>query len=218
MEFDFEYAWDILPTLLRAAVVTIQATFGGMALALVVGLVLVLLVRSRHRLIAWPSRFVLEFVRGTPLLIQLFFIFYVLPDVGLTVGAFTAGVLTLGLHYGTYVAEVYRAGIEGVPAGQWEASVALSLSRFHTWTRIVLPQAIRLVLPMLGNLFIAIFKETPLLATITVLELLGAGLQEAAGSYRYLEIFTLIGLIFLALSLPTSAALRRIERRGYAKA
>jgi polar amino acid transport system permease protein len=208
---DFGYAIRILPTLLRGAVITFQATIGGMALALVLGLVFVLLLRSKRKLIAYPTRVVLEFVRGTPLLIQLFFLFYVLPEWGITLNALSTGIFALGLHYSTYIAEVYRAGIESVPDGQWEAATALSLSRASTWRRIVLPQAVIAVLPMLGNYLVAMFKETPLLATITVTEMLGAGLSAAASSYRYIEVFTLIGLIFLALSLPAGALVRRLE-------
>jgi polar amino acid transport system permease protein len=212
VNIDFGYVIRVLPVLLRGALVTVEATMGGMALALTFGLVLVLLLRARSKLISYPARAVLEFVRGTPLLIQLFFLFYVLPEWGITLGALWTGVFALGLHYSTYIAEVYRAGIESVPVGQWEAATALSLNRTVTWRRIVLPQAVRTVLPMLGNYLVAMFKDTPLLATITVIEMLGAGLSAAASSYRYLEVFTLIGLIFLAMSLPAGALVRRLER------
>jgi len=211
VRFDFEYAERVLPVLLRGAVVTVQATLGGMALALVLGLMLVLLVRSSNRFVSRPARGFLEFVRGTPLLIQLFFFFYVLPQWGLTFDALATGIVALGIHYSTYTAEVYRAGIESVAHGQWEASVALNFGRADTWRRIILPQAVIIVLPMLGNYLVAMFKETPLLATITVNEMLGAGLSAAASSYRYLEIFTMIGLLFLAMSLPAGFLVRRLE-------
>ena len=212
MTIDFAYAISVLPALLRGAVVTLEATVGGMALALSFGLVLVFLLRAKSAFVSYPTRALLEFLRGTPLLIQLFFLFYVLPEWGITLGALGTGIFALGLHYGTYIAEVYRAGIESVPHGQWEAATALSLSPAVTWRRIVLPQAIRTVLPMLGNYLVAMFKDTPLLATITVIEMLGAGLSAAASSYRYLEVFTMIGLIFLAMSLPAGALVRQLER------
>ena len=211
MRVDLDYAVRVLPTLLRGAVTTLQATLGGMALALVLGLAFVLLLRSQSKWVSRPTRAVLEFVRGTPLLIQLFFLFYVLPEWGIRLGALGTGIFALGLHYSTYIAEVYRAGIESVPKGQWEASTALSFSRVDTWRRVVLPQAVITVLPMLGNYLIAMFKDTPLLATITVIEMLGAGLSAAASSYRYFEVFTLIGLIFLAMSLPAGALVRWLE-------
>ena len=129
---------------------------------------------------------------------QLFFLFYILPGYGLTLDALTTGVLALGLHYSSYTAEVYRSGIQGVPRGQWEAATALNFSPVQTWRRVILPQAIPPVIPALGNYLIGMFKDTPLLATITVLELLGTALTEAGRTFRYLEPITLVGLIFLA--------------------
>lgn len=211
MSIDLEYAAHVLPILLKGALITLEATIGGFAVALIFGLALVLLLMSKRRAVAFPTRAVLEFVRGTPLLIQLFFLFYVLPEWGIRLGALGTGIVALGLHYSTYIAEVFRAGIESVPHGQWEASKALSLRRIDIWRRIVLPQAVITVLPMLGNYLVAMFKDTPLLATITVIEMLGAGLSAAASSYRYLEVFTMIGLIFLAMSLPAGALVRRLE-------
>jgi polar amino acid transport system permease protein len=212
MDVDFEYAAHVLPTLIRAAGVTLEATIGGMALALIVGLVFALLLRAPAPFVRGPVRAVLEFIRGTPLLIQLFFLFYVLPEAGIVLGALGTGITALGIHYGTYVAEVYRSGIDAIPRGQWEAALALNMGRRQTWRRIILPQAVMRVLPMLGNYLIAIFKETPLLATITVVEMLGAGQSAAASSYRYIEVFTLIGLLFLAMSLPAAALVRMLER------
>lgn len=214
MSFDWSYARDILPDLLRAAVTTLEATVGGMAIALVLGLLLAVLLLSRSRPVAWASRSVLEFIRGTPLLIQLFFLFYVLPDFGVKAAPLVTGIVGLGVHYATYTAEVYRAGIQAVPRGQWEAAVALNIGTRDTWTRIVLPQAVRPMVPALGNYLIAMFKETPLLATITVLELLGTAQSDAAASYRYFESYTLVGLIFLALSIPAALLVRRLEVRS----
>lgn len=212
MTFDWQYAFDVLPRLIAAAGTTLLATVCGMAVALLVGLVFALLLRSRSAWLRAPVQLVLEFIRGTPLLIQLFFLFYVLPIWGIRLDALGTGIVGLGLHYSTYVAEVYRAGIESIPKGQWEAAVSLNLSTGRTWRRVILPQVVTTVLPMLANNFIAMLKDTPLLATITVIELLGAAMGAAAGSYRYLEVFTLIGVIFLALSYPAGIAVRRLER------
>jgi polar amino acid transport system permease protein len=153
----------------------------------------------------------IEFVRSTPLLIQLFFLFYVLPAFGITMSSLLTGILGLGLHYSTYTAEVYRSGIEGVPRGQWEAAVALNLPPFQTWTRVILPQAIPPIIPVLGNYLIGMFKDTPLLATITVRELLGAALNAAGESFRYLEPISLVGAIFFVLSYPSALLIRRLE-------
>ncbi|MGB3415255.1 MAG: ectoine/hydroxyectoine ABC transporter permease subunit EhuD [Mesorhizobium sp.] len=213
MSFDFDYAWQILPVLLQATVVTFQATVGGMVLALIFGLLLELARRSGIAPIVYATRGVVSFIRGTPLLIQLYFLYYVLPLYGLSLNTLTTGILGLGLHYGAYLSEVYRAGIDGVPKGQWEAAVALNASRFHTWARLILPQAVPPMLPVFGNYLIAMFKDTPLLATITLLELLGTAQAEAAISYRYLEPYTLVGLIFLALSWPSASLVRLLEKR-----
>jgi polar amino acid transport system permease protein len=213
MHFDFQFALEILPALLRGAVVTIEATFGGMALALMGGLLLAVGRLSRLPLIPGFCLCYIQFMRNTPLLVQLYFVFYVLPLVGLTFDALATGIVGLGLNYSAYIAEVYRAGIEGVPTGQWEAATALDFSPRYTWTRIILPQAIPPMMPVLGNYLIGMFKDTPLLATITIPEMFGAAEQVAGVTYRYNEPYTLVGLIFLLLSYPASLAVRRLEAK-----
>jgi polar amino acid transport system permease protein len=211
--WDWGYALDILPDLLKGLRITIEATLLGSAIAAVLGLLLAIGRRSRHRLVRMPVAGFVEFVRSTPLLVQLYFIFFVLPDLGLTLSALTAGVIGLGLHYSTYASEVYRAGIEGVPRGQWEASVALNFSARRTWTSVVLPQAIPAVVPALGNYLIAMFKDTPLLAAITVVELLNEAQELGAQSFRYVEPITLVGVLFLVVSLVSAVLIRRLEAR-----
>ncbi|HEX9735843.1 MAG TPA: ectoine/hydroxyectoine ABC transporter permease subunit EhuD [Thermoanaerobaculia bacterium] len=211
MTFDWRFAWEILPELLRALVVTLQATGLGMALALALGLVWAVLRRSRRRLVALPATGLVEFVRSTPLLVQIYFLFYVAPSLGLSASPLVSGVFALGLHYSAYTAEVYRAGIEGVPKGQWEAAIALNLGRWRTWRAIVLPQAIPPVIPALGNYLVAMFKDTPMLAAITVLELLQTAKLIGAETFRYLEPLTLVGAIFLAVSLLAARLVRRLE-------
>ena len=213
MSFDVTYALTILPALLRASLLTLAATFGGMALALVFGLACAILRMSRLRIVSWTATGVTQVVRTTPLLVQLYLLFYVLPTYGIAMSAFATGVLGLGLHYGSYISEVYRAGIEAVPRSQWEASVALGFSRSRTWTSVILPQAFRRIIPPIGNYLVSMFKATPYLATITVLELLGTALNLADNSFRYFEPITLVGLIFLALSYPSAQFVRRLEKR-----
>jgi len=217
--WDWDFALEILPQLLRGLVVTVQATLMGIVVAMVLGLVLALARRSRRRLISWPVGAAVEFVRSTPLLAQLFFLFFVLPEFGIVLSPFLIGVLGLGIHYGCYTSESYRAGIESVPRGQWEAAVALNMAPATKWRRIVLPQAIPTVIPALGNYLVAMFKEAPLLSTVTVLELLAASRNIQSVSFRGMEPFTLAGLLFLAVSLPASVLVRYLERRyGYARA
>ncbi|MGH7125115.1 MAG: ectoine/hydroxyectoine ABC transporter permease subunit EhuD [Stellaceae bacterium] len=211
MLWDWNYTLEILPDLLWAAVVTIEATLLGFVLAAVLGLVLAIL-RMLGPALAAPVSVFIEVVRSTPLLIQIFFIYFVLPKFGVTIDAFTAGVLALGVHYATYCSEVYRAGIDSIPRGQWEAATALNLGLATTFKDIILPQAIPPVVPALGNYLVALFKETPLLSAIAVLELMQTAKIMGSESFRYTEPITLVGVLFLVMSLVSAALIRRVER------
>jgi polar amino acid transport system permease protein len=209
--WDWSYVAEILPVLAGAAVVTIEATLIGFALAAVMGLVLAIL-RFAVPALSWPVAALVEFIRSTPLLIQIFFLFFVFPEFGIVLDAFTAGVLALGLHYGAYCSEVYRAGLEAVPRGQWEAAIALNLGQTTTFRDIILPQALPPIVPALGNYLVALFKETPLLSAIAVLELMQTAKILGSETFRYNEPITLVGLFFLAMSLVSAAAIRLVER------
>ena len=211
--FSWSYVWEILPLLLEGFLVTLQATAAGTALALSLGLVWAVMRRSNHRWVAWPATALVEFVRSTPLLVQLFFLFYMLPSLGVSLSPFVTGSIGLGLHYSAYMAEVYRAGIENVPRPQWEAATALNFSRLHTWRAIILPQAIPPVVPALGNYVIGMFKDTPLLSAITVVEVLQTAKIIGSSSFRYLEPFTMVGALLLAVSLAASYLVRKLETR-----
>ncbi|MEU6958813.1 ectoine/hydroxyectoine ABC transporter permease subunit EhuD [Streptomyces chrestomyceticus] len=211
--WSWQYVGDILPDLLSGLWITVQATLLGSLVAFALGLVWALLLRSPSRWVTWPVSVFVEFVRNTPLLVQLFFLFFVLPGWGLTFDPLTTGVIGLGLHYSTYTAEVYRAGIDGVPEGQWEAATALSLPRRRIWTSVILPQAFRRVVPALGNYVIAMFKDTPMLAAITVAELLFQANSISATTFDYMEPITVVGVLFVVISYPTSLLLRVLERR-----
>lgn len=211
--WDWAYAWEILPTLAEASVVTLQATLMGFVLALVLGLVFAVGRMAGPAWLRLAVAGVVEFVRSTPLLIQIFFLYYVMPEFGLTIDAMPAGVLALGLHYGAYCSEVYRAGLENVPKGQWEASLALNLSPLTTFKNVILPQAIPPIVPALGNYLVALFKETPLLSVIAVLELMQTAKILGSESFQYTEPITLVGLFFLVFSLVSAALIRRVEQR-----
>lgn len=213
MDWDWSFVAEILPTLLAGVVVTVEATLLGSALALVVGLAFAILRRSSGPALRRCINFVLDLVRGTPLLVQLYFLFYVLPDLGIVLSPLVAGTIGLGLHYGTYTAEVFRAGIDNVSKGQWEAAKACNLTAGQTWRHVIVPQAIPPMIPAFANYFIAMFKETPLLSAITVVELMSQARSVANFNYRYLEPMTLVGLFFLAISVPSVIALRWLERR-----
>lgn len=213
MTWDWGFALDVLPQLLRGLTITVYATLIGTVIAMVVGLLLAMARRSHLRLISWPVGAFVEFVRSTPLLVQLFFLFFVLPAYGVQFSPLMTGILALGLHYSTYTSEVYRAGIDGVPKGQWEAATALNFSPVDKWTKVILPQAIPNVVPALGNYLIAMFKDTPLLAAITVVEMLQQARSIGSETFRYLEPITLVGLLFLIVSYVSAVLVGRLEAR-----
>lgn len=214
--WDWDYALEPLPVLLEHFVrFSLVATVLGTVLAAALGLAFAMIRWSKVPVLSQLSTALIEFIRSTPVIIQLFFLYYALPTLpgNITLSPMTAGVIGLGLHYACYYAEVYRAGITAVPKQQWEASLALHLSPLRTWRRVILPQAIRNVLPALGNYAIAMFKETPFLALITVPELVLMARQYGNDTSKYLEPLTMVGLIFLAASYPTALLLRRLERK-----
>lgn len=216
MSFDWDFALSILPDLARGMLVTVRATILGMIVALILGLVLALGRRAPTRWIAWPTRAVIEFVRSTPLLVQLFFIFFALPDWGIVLSGTVTLVTGLGIHYGTYCSEAYRAGIDAVPSGQWEASTALNLSTVTTWRSVILPQAIPTSIPALGNYFVAMFKDAPLGSTVTVVGILAVANTISSRTFQPMETFTMAGLLFLVVSIPAALFVRRLEGRyGY---
>ena len=213
MEWDWNFVWQIMPTLLQGFKITILATLLGAAAAAVIGLLFAILRMTAPKPVARATGFIVEFIRGTPLLVQLYFLFFVLPDIGIRLPALVAGVIGLGIHYGTYIAEVYRSGIENVPRGQWEAAKATNLTTRQTWIHVILPQAIPPMIPALANYMVAMFKETPLLSAITVLELMNQAKSIANSNYRYIEPMTLVGVFFLAISLVSVFFLRWLEQR-----
>ncbi len=211
LEWDWSYTLEILPVLGQASLLTVKATLLGFALAAVLGLVFAVLRMSRLIFVRWIATGIVEFIRSTPLLIQIFFLYYVMPEFGLTLDAMTAGIFALGLHYACYCAEVYRSGLDNIPKGQWEAAIALNLSPFVTFRDIIIPQAIPPLVPALGNYLVALFKETPLLSAIAVLELMQTAKILASESFQYTEPITLVGLYFLFFSLVAAALTRQLE-------
>jgi polar amino acid transport system permease protein len=209
--WDWEFTLEILPVLAKAAIISIEATLLGFVLAAVLGLILAL-ARIAFPWTAWPISVLVELIRSTPLLIQIFFLFFVFPSFGITLDAFTAGVLALGIHYAAYCSEVYRAGFDNIHRGQWEASIALNLSAWTTFRDIIIPQAIPPIVPALGNYLVALFKETPLLSAIAVLELMQTAKIIGSETFRYTEPITLVGLFFLAMSLASASLIRAVER------
>ena len=205
------FAVSILPILAIGLVVTLEATALGFLIAAVLGLVFALLRRARSRAIAWPVGVFVEFIRDTPLLVQLYFLYFVLPKYGITLPAFLTGAVALGLQYSAYTSEVYRAGLDAIRRGQWEAATALNLPRWRIYRDVLIPQAIPRIIPAMGNYLVSMLKETPVLSTVTVLDMLNLANLIGDRTFEYLVPLSMVGLIFLILTLACSAGIRRIE-------
>lgn len=212
-DWNWQFALETLPRLLSGLRFTLEATFFGSLLAFSLGLVWAIARLAQVPVASQAIRWFVEFLRGTPLLIQLYFLFYVFPTYGVTIPALQTGIIGLGLYYSAYASEVYRAGIEGVPRGQWEASLVLGLPLSRMWGRIVVPQAMRFATPVLGNFVISMFKESAILSTITVLEIIGQANIIGAETARYIEPFTMAAVLFLAISYPAARLIRLLEAR-----
>jgi polar amino acid transport system permease protein len=213
MIWDNGFALSILPFLLEGLWITIRITLIGITIAIVVGLLVAVVRLSHIPLVSRVFDFYVQFMRGTPLLIQAYAAFFILPMYGLRFSPMVTGIIVIGLNYSAYTAEVYRSGINDVARGQWEAAKALNLPMSSTWTRIILPQAVRSVIPVLGNYFIQMFKDSAILSAITVFELAAHAQAVGSNNFRYLEPLTLAGLLFFLVSYPSSHLVRLLERR-----
>jgi polar amino acid transport system permease protein len=212
---DWEYLFHLIPQMLRGLYVTARATVLGFLIAVVLGFLMALARRSGVKLISWPAVAIIEFIRSTPILVQLVFLQALTratPAISLT--GVQVLIVGLGIHYATYCSEGYRAGINSVAKGQWEAATALNLSPWTTWTRIIIPQAVPNTLPALGNYLIAGFKDAPIAdAVVAVPGVLFFANTIRAEDFRPVEPYLLIGIGFLLVSLPAAWLVRRLERR-----
>jgi len=202
-----------LPLLGRGAMMTLVISITGMALAVTLGLVLALTYLYGPRPAAWVSRAYIEVVRGTPLLIQLYLIFYGLPNIGIRLTPFFAAVFGLGLNYAAYEAENYRAGIQAIPPGQSEAALSLGMTQTQALRHVIVPQALRLVIPPVTNDFIALFKDSSIVSVITMVELTKVYGQLASTYYDYIGIGLLTAAIYFVLGLPFVRLARWAEAR-----
>jgi polar amino acid transport system permease protein len=202
------------PSLLQGLLVTVEITVVAMALALVLGIVVATMrLEAGARWLYIPATVYVELIRGTPLILQLFFVYFALPGVGIRLDPFVAGVLAIGVNYSAYLSEVFRSAIRSVPRGQWEAASSLGMPRALVMWRIIFPQAGRLALPATGNYFIGLFKDSALASTISVTELLFSGQILAAQTFQYFSIYGVVALLYFVISYPASLALRALERR-----
>ncbi len=208
-----EQYWSLLPLLLRGAAMTIALSCAAMFLAVSLGLALALARVYGNRWIVWPVIAFIELIRGTPLLIQLFIIFYGLPTIGIRLSPFWAAVIGLGVNYSAYEAENYRAGIQSIPKGHHDAATALGLTRVQTIRKIVLPQAVRLVIPPVTNDFIALLKDSSLVSVITMVELTKVYGELASTYFDYIGLGLLTATIYFVMGLPIARFSRFLEAR-----
>lgn len=202
-----------LPLLLRGAVTTVELSVLAMALAVVAGLVVVLMRLYGPAPFSWLAKAYVEVIRGTPLLIQLFLIYYGLPELGIRLNAFIAAILGLGLNYAASEAENYRAGIQAIAHGQTEAALALGMSRPQALRHVVLPQALRVVIPPVTNDFIAMFKDSSIVSVITMVELTKVYGMLANSTYDYIGLGLMTAAIYFGLSYPASILANRLEKK-----
>ena len=213
-KWDFSIVPHYLPVLLRGVRLTLELTFGCMATGMVLGILVASARMSRIAPLRWATALYIDVMRSTPLLIQLVWLFYSLPILlGLTIPGIPAAVVALTLHMGAYYGEAFRAGIQSIPRVQLEAADVLGLSTIQRMRFVVLPQAFRNVLPVLVTLGILLFKDTSLVSVIGLNDLMNAGQNIALTTYRPLELFTTVGLIYFILVLPATMAMRKLEVR-----
>lgn len=204
---------EFMPILLEGVKLTIVVTVGSLALSTVLGLVWALMRVSGVRALVVVSAAVVNVIRGIPIIVQLFYIYFVLPDLGITLSALQAAVIGLGIAYSAYQAENFRAGIEAIDHGQVEAAQSIGMGWGLTMRRVILPQAIRIVLPPYGNTMIMMLKDSSQASTITVAELALQGKLIASSTFKNTEVFTLVALLYLTMSIPLIWLVGRLERR-----
>ena len=205
-----QYGW----TLLQGLSVTVLLTAIVILLSLALAIPIALFRLSQNAILRIITGFYVEVIRGTPLLLQLVYIYYVLPGLGINLDPFAAAVAGLTLNYTAYMSEVYRGGILAVPKNQWEAAATVGMTTTTAFLRIILPQVFRIVTPTLGNYFISLFKDTALASVVTVQELTFTGQIISARSYQYFTIYTVTGLLYLAVGYPSALFVRWLERRS----
>jgi len=213
MEHLVKQLTDFIPILLKGANFTVQITVTAIILSTVWGFILSLGLRSDKRWIYLPARFYINIIRGTPLLVQMFYVYFVLPDLGIRLTALQAGIVGLSICYGAYHAEIFRAGILSIPQGQWEAAKAIGLRSRQIMGRIILPQAARVILPPIGTSFIILLKDSSLASAITVRELTRSGQLLASTTFENLRVFTLVALIYILMTQVLAWMIRWAERK-----
>ena len=205
---------EFLPILLQGAKLTVVITFGSLALSTVLGLVWAMMRVSGIPLLSWIATVLVNVIRGIPIIVQLFYIYFVLPDFGVTLTALQASIIGLGIAYSAYQSENFRAGIEAIDKGQIEAAQAIGMGFWLTMRRVILPQAVRIVLPPYGNIMIMLLKDSSQASTITVAELALQGKLIASSTFKNTSVFTLVALMYLTMSIPLILLVRHFEKKA----
>jgi len=216
--FNLEVALANFGPLLAGLLMTVELTLVVIVLSLVFALLVALGGLSRFTPLRWLVKSYVEIMRGTPLLLQLIYVYYVLPEIGIRLDSFTAGIIALTLNYSAYLSEVYRAGIQAIARGQHDAAAALGMTGTLAMRRIILPQAIRIVLPTLGNYFIGLFKDTALCSVVSIQEVVFTAQILAARNFQYFTLYTIVGIMYFVVSFPAARLvgyLERVTKSGY---
>jgi len=212
VKFNLAFAIESLPLILSALWTTVWVTVASCAGAALLGFLLEITRRS-SRAMSYVMRFVIDFIRSTPLLVQLYFLYFVLPFYGVTLPSFVVGIMGLSIYYSGYLAEVFKAGIDGIPVGQFEAAQSLGLKRLDVVVFVIAPQMLRNIAAPMGNYFVSILKATPYLAIIAVPEMLGEAMEIASDTFRYAEPMLTVGVVFLVLAVAVAQLVRLLEMR-----
>jgi polar amino acid transport system permease protein len=205
---------EFLPILMSGVALTIIVTIGSLLLSTVLGLIWALMRVSGIGVLTGLSAGLINVIRGIPIIVLLFYLYFVMPEFGVTLSALQAAILGLGIAYSAYQAENFRAGIEAIDKGQIEAAQAIGMSWWQTMRRVVLPQAVKIVLPPYGNVMIMMLKDSSQASTITVAELALQGKLIASSTFKNTSVFTLVALMYLTMSIPLILLVRHFEKRA----
>ncbi len=214
MEKFLRDAIEFLPILLQGVGLTILVTLGSLILSTVLGLLWALMRVSGVRVLGAVSAGLINFIRGIPIIVLLFYLYFVMPDFGIALTALQAAILGLGIAYSAYQAENFRAGIEAIDKGQVEAAQTIGMGWWLTMRRVILPQAVRIVLPPYGNIMIMLLKDSSQASTITVAELALQGKMIASSTFKNTSVFTLVALMYLTMSIPLILLVRHLENKA----
>jgi len=212
--FDFSWLQGSLPIFFQAAFLTIQILVWSAVLSVLIGLLAGQMLMSHRAWLRVPARIYVDFFRLTPILFQIVVVFFLIPILfDVSVPAFTSGVIALSLNYGAFFAEIFRAGVQSIDKGQWEAAESMGISSTRTLVRIIYPQALKRMLPPIGNMLISLTKDTSLVSVIGVAELFNTAQNVGAATFRQIEVLLIVSLFYLVINLPLAIQAERMNRR-----